>query len=230
MERLTPARGRMQVVELPNGARIIQDDYKSSLGNDRNGVGFSALRPSCSTPRRPGQRRRAPEPTTTSLSSDRTSVRPVRRHRLTVGIQHGSSPMPAAPRQPVCLRNESMKFHNDLRQADRTLQNTLQPGDVLVVKGRLDDHLERLRWPSPDTIGCWRTRCRSRAYRCITAPCWRKVGIEAREWLKWHGVFRDERTIHLERHPVFFADTGGAETPKDSSSASLLASPSANWP
>jgi UDP-N-acetylmuramoyl-tripeptide--D-alanyl-D-alanine ligase len=169
MERLTPARGRMQVVELPNGTRIIQDDYKSALETIETALDF--LRSIPATRR------------LVVLGNIADPPNPQRKVYQMIGHRFGqfadlafllgshdrlyASGAAAAgmPRQRI------IKLHNDLRQAVEALRNILQPGDVLVVKGRLDDHLERITLAlSGQKIGCWRTECRSRAYRCGNCP------------------------------------------------------------
>jgi UDP-N-acetylmuramoyl-tripeptide--D-alanyl-D-alanine ligase len=169
LERLTPARGRMNVVELPNGARIIQDDYKSSLETIETALDF--LR-SILAPRRLivlGNITESPNP--------QRQVYRMMGHRfaqfadfafLLGSMDQGYASGAAAAGMP---RERIFKFHNDLRQAIEVLRKTLQPGDVLAVKGRLDDHLERITLAlSGRKIRCWRTKCRSRAYRCDNCP------------------------------------------------------------
>ncbi len=169
MERLTPTRGRMQMVELPNGARIIQDDYKSSLETIETAIDFLGSIPA--------SRRLVVLGNMTEPSKPQRQVYRMIGHRFAqfadiaflLGSQDQSYASGAAatgmPRERI------LKFHNDLRQAIEVLRKTLQPGDVLVVKGRLEDHLERMTLAlSGSKIKCWRTTCRSRAYRCSNCP------------------------------------------------------------
>lgn len=169
MERLTPARSRMQVVELPNGARIIQDDYKSSLETIETALDF--LRSV------PAPRRLVALGNITDLPNPQRQVYRMIGQRfaqfadfafLLGSMDQSYASGAAAAGMP---RERIFKFHNGLRQAIEALRNTLQPGDVLVVKGRLDDHLERITLAlSGRKIKCWRTTCRSRAYRCSNCP------------------------------------------------------------
>jgi len=169
MERLTPARGRMQVVELPNGPRIIQDDYKSPLETIETALDFLRSIPAA--------RRLVVLGNITDPPNPQRQVYRRIGHRFAqfadfaflLGSQDRSYASGAAaagmPRERI------IRFHNDLRQAIEVLRNTLQDGDVLVVKGRLEDHLERITIAlSGQKIGCWRTECRSRAYRCNNCP------------------------------------------------------------
>jgi len=169
MERLTPARGRMNVVALPSGIRIIQDDYKSSLETIETALDF--LRSV------PARRRLLALGNITEPSNPQRQVYRRIGHRfapladfafLLGTMDQAYASGAAAAGMP---RERIMKFHNDLRQAINVLRDILQPGDVLVVKGRLDDHLERITLAlSGQKIGCWRTECRSRAYRCDNCP------------------------------------------------------------
>lgn len=169
MEGLTPARGRMQVVELPNGAWIIQDAYKSGAETIETALDFlrsiSAVRrlvvlgniadppnPQGQVYRRIGHR--------FAQFADLAFLLGSHDDRYASGAAAAGMP-----------RERIMKFHNDLRQAINILRDILQPGDVLVVKGRLDDHLERITLAlSGQKVECWRTECRSRAYRCDNCP------------------------------------------------------------
>jgi UDP-N-acetylmuramoyl-tripeptide--D-alanyl-D-alanine ligase len=169
MEGLTPARSRMQVVQLANGARIIQDDYKASLETIEKALDFLRSIPTARRLVVLGNIADPPNP-------QRQAYRMVG-HRFAqfadvaflLGSQDQSYASGAAaagmPRERI------IKFHNDLRQAIEVLRDILQPEDVLVVKGRLDDHLERITLAlCGQKIGCWRTECRSRAYRCGNCP------------------------------------------------------------
>ena len=169
IERLTPARGRMQVVELPNGARIIQDDYKASLETIETALDFLRSIPAArrlvvlgnigEPPGRMGESYRAIGRRFAQFA-DLAFLLGSHDRRYASGAAAAGMP-----------RERIMKFHNDLSQAVEVLRNTLQPGDVLVVKGRLNDHLERITLAlSGQKIGCWRTECRSRAYRCGNCP------------------------------------------------------------
>jgi UDP-N-acetylmuramyl pentapeptide synthase len=169
MERLTPARGRMQLLELPNGSRIIQDDYKSSLETIETALDFLRSIPAArrlvvlgnigNPPGRTGEFYRAVGRRFAQFA-DMAFLLGSHDRRYASGAAAAGMP-----------RERIIKFHNDLRQAVEVLRNTLRPGDVLVVKGRLDDHLERITLAlSGQKIGCWRTECRSRAYRCNNCP------------------------------------------------------------
>jgi UDP-N-acetylmuramyl pentapeptide synthase len=169
IEHLTPARSRMQVVELPSGARVLQDDYKSSLETVETALDFLRSVPA---PRRLIALGNITEPPNPQRQAYRTIG-----HRFASWANFafllgdmdqayaGGAMAAGMPREQI------MKCRNDLRQAIETLRTILRPGDVLMVKGRLDDHFERITLAlSGRTIGCWRTRCRSRAYRCDNCP------------------------------------------------------------
>jgi UDP-N-acetylmuramoyl-tripeptide--D-alanyl-D-alanine ligase len=169
MERLTPARGRMNAVALPDGIWIIQDDYKSSLETIETALDFLRSVPA---PRRLVALGNITEPSNPQrqvyrMIGDRFAQLADFAFLLGSMDQAYASGAAAAgmPRERI------MKFHNDLRRAIEALRNTLQPGDVLMVKGRLEDHLERITLAlSGRKVRCWRTRCRSRAYRCDNCP------------------------------------------------------------
>jgi len=169
MELLTPVRGRMQVVDLPNGTRIIQDDYKSALETIETALDF--LRSIPATRRLVVLGNIADPPNPQGQVYRRIGHRFAQFADLAFLLGSHDRLYASGAAAAGMPRERIMKFHNDLRQAIEALRNTLQPGDVLVVKGRLDDHLERITLAlSGRRIGCWRTECRSRAYRCGNCP------------------------------------------------------------
>jgi UDP-N-acetylmuramoyl-tripeptide--D-alanyl-D-alanine ligase len=169
MECLTPARGRMQVVELSNGTRIIQDDYKSSLETIETALDFLRSIPAA---RRLVVLSNIGDPPGRIGESYRAIGRRFAQFADLAFLLGSHDRRYASGAAAIGMPRERIfKFHNDLRQAIETLKTTLQPGDVLVVKGRLDDHLERITLAlSGQKIGCWRTECKSRAYRCGNCP------------------------------------------------------------
>ncbi len=169
MERLTPVRGRMQVVDLPNGTRIIQDDYKSALETIETALDF--LRSIPATRRLVVLGNIAAPPNPQGQVYRRIGHRFAQFADLAFLLGSHDRRYASGAAAAGMRRERIMKFHNDLRQAINVLRDILQPGDVLVVKGRLDDHLERITLAlSGRRIGCWRTECRSRAYRCGNCP------------------------------------------------------------
>jgi UDP-N-acetylmuramoyl-tripeptide--D-alanyl-D-alanine ligase len=169
LERLTPARSRMQVVKLPNGARIIQDDYKSSPETIETALDFLRAIPADRRLVVLGNVTEPPDP-------QRQVYRMIGRRFAQfadLAFLLGSMDQAYASGAAAAgmARERIFKFRNDLRQAIEVLRKTLQPGDVLIVKGRLYDHLERITLAlSGQKIECWRTECRSRAYRCSNCP------------------------------------------------------------
>jgi UDP-N-acetylmuramyl pentapeptide synthase len=169
MERLTPARGRMNLVVLPNAVRILQDDYKSSLETIETALDF--LRSV------PATRRLVLLGNLTEPANPQRQVYRMIGHRFAqfadIALLPGSMDQSYASGASAAgmPRERILRFHNNLRQAIETLRTILQPGDVLMVKGRLDDHLERITLAlSGQKVKCWRTECRSRAYRCDNCP------------------------------------------------------------
>ena len=169
MESLTPARGRMQVVELSNGARIIQDDYKSSLETVETALDFLGSLPAA---RRLVVLGNIGEPPGRMRESYRAIGRRFARFADFAFLLGSYDDIYASGAAAAGMpRERIIKFHSDLRQAVEVLRNAIEPGDILVVKGRLDDHLERITLAlSGRRVECWRMKCRSRAYRCGNCP------------------------------------------------------------
>jgi UDP-N-acetylmuramoyl-tripeptide--D-alanyl-D-alanine ligase len=169
MERLTPARGRMQVVELPNGARIIQDEYKSALETIETALDFLRSIPAA---RRLVVLGNIGDPPGRMRESYRAIGRRFAQFADLAFLLGSHDDIYASGAAAAGMpRERIIKFHSDLRHTVEVLKNTVEPGDVLVVKGRLEDHLERITLAlSGRRIECWRRECRSRAYRCGNCP------------------------------------------------------------
>lgn len=59
------------------------------------------------------------------------------------------------------LKNaENIKAVATVSAAREFLAETLVRGDLVLLKGMLADHLERLAWAHTTEVGCWRERCR----------------------------------------------------------------------
>jgi UDP-N-acetylmuramoyl-tripeptide--D-alanyl-D-alanine ligase len=171
MERLTPARGRMNVVALPNGARIIQDDYKSSLETIETALDFLRSIPAARRLVLLGSISEPPNPQRQVYRRFGHRFAQFADIALLLASKDRCQSYASGAVAAGMPRERIMKFHNDLRQAINVMRDILQPGDVLVVKGRLDDHLERITLAlSGQKVGCWRTECSSRAYRCNNCP------------------------------------------------------------
>ena len=171
IERLTPARGRMNVVALPNGARIIQDDYKSSLETIETALDFLRSIPAARRLVLLGSISESPNPQRQVYRRFGHRFAQFADIALLLASKDRCQSYASGAVAAGMPRERIMKFHNDLKQAIEALRKTLQPGDVLMVKGRLDDHLERITLAlSGQKVGCWRAECRSRAYRCDNCP------------------------------------------------------------
>jgi UDP-N-acetylmuramoyl-L-alanyl-D-glutamate--2,6-diaminopimelate ligase len=171
IERLTPARGRMNVVALPNGARIIQDDYKSSLETIETALDFLRSIPAARRLVLLGSISEPPNPQRQVYRRFGHRFAQFADIALLLGPKDRCQSYASGAVAAGMPRERIMKFHNDLKQAIEALRKTLQPGDVLMIKGRLNDHLERITLAlSGQKVGCWRAECRSRAYRCDNCP------------------------------------------------------------
>ncbi len=170
MERLTPARSRMQVVELPSGGRIVQDDYKSSLETIETALDFLHSVPASRRLVVLGNITEPPNPQRQAYRRIGYRFAQWADFAFLLGGDNDQAYASGATAAGM-PRERILKFKKDLKQTIETLRTILRPGDVLMVKGRLDDHLERITLAlSGRNIRCWRTRCRSRAYRCDNCP------------------------------------------------------------
>lgn len=142
LEQLAPTPGRMQPVPLPNGAWILRDDAKSAIETvqaaldvyeqvpaHRKIVVMGAL---SEAPGNHGPIYREIGERIAQVAS-RVIFVGTNFRRYTIGTRRGGL-------DPSRVVNAG----NSVRQAAEILQQELQPGDVVLVKGRFAQHLERV--------------------------------------------------------------------------------------
>ncbi|MEZ5329323.1 MAG: hypothetical protein R3F19_30095 [Verrucomicrobiales bacterium] len=57
------------------------------------------------------------------------------------------------------LEHDRVEVCDTIEAANRYLTGVLQSGDLVVLKGIVADHLERLARVRVEPVGCWRSRC-----------------------------------------------------------------------
>jgi UDP-N-acetylmuramoyl-tripeptide--D-alanyl-D-alanine ligase len=143
LEQLAPTRGRLEPVRLPNGAYLLRDDFKGSFETFQ-----SALEVLAEIPARrrvlllgdvaepPGSvgaiYRQLGEQAARAATEVLLVGEQVRRYRT--GLRRGGLPPEAVTLIP----------RGDVLEALRQLQGRLEPGDVVLLKGRGPQRLERV--------------------------------------------------------------------------------------
>ena len=157
--RVRPFMARIQPVLLPSGATILRDEANGSL--DTLNAALQVLRESEAVRR---------VLVVSGFSDSRTNSRnrlrelgniAARTAGLAVFIgEHGRN----AVRQAVAsgMKPECALSFTDLHGAARYLKSELRSGDLVLLKGRGNDHLSRVLFAQFGDIGCWKTNCRIR--------------------------------------------------------------------
>ncbi len=160
LQAMEPFPGRLQPVPLPNGATVLRDDYDGSIEAWEAALAVLATA------------RAARRIVVVSDVSDYGNLS--RRKRLArlghaaarsaevvvfVGehAAHGQYGALEAGHDPACVH-----ACPDLFAAARLLDATLRPGDLVLVKGLVSDHLTRLYFALLGPVGCTRVRCDQR--------------------------------------------------------------------
>ncbi|CAG1000797.1 UDP-N-acetylmuramoyl-tripeptide--D-alanyl-D-alanine ligase [Burkholderiales bacterium] len=166
---LAPTPGRMQPVALAGGATILRDEYKGSI--ETIDAALEALSEidarrrivvlgDISEP--PGQQHRA-------YRRIGERVAGVATHFLVVGSMH--EPYFAGARHGGMPTANAVRAGRTPREAARALSALIEPGDVVLVKGRDTQRLERITLILQGrTVGCDIRTCEMRIVNCEGCP------------------------------------------------------------
>ncbi|MGD9508800.1 MAG: Mur ligase family protein [Geminicoccaceae bacterium] len=168
LETLPPRRGRLQHEPLPGGAWLIRDDFKSSL--ETMDAALDALAEV------PGRR----IVVIGSVSEPPGSQGPIYRRlggriaaiatRLIV-VSSAFRTYAAGARAAGMPRSALVDGHRDLRAVWENLRTELRPGDVVLVKGRGDERLDRIGLALQGRdVRCTIAFCNLRGLRCEACP------------------------------------------------------------
>jgi UDP-N-acetylmuramoyl-tripeptide--D-alanyl-D-alanine ligase len=167
-------RGRMQPVRLPNSAVVLRDDYQSSI--DVAGAAFSALRDARAS-------RRLLVITDVTDFDKRTQYRlkyiaSAAAESSDMAVFIGSKGGYAGRRAVEAGMNPAHVFAFDtLRDAADFLKAELRSGDLMLLKGRVSDHVARLFFHQFGTVACWKKTC---SKNMLCDECW-ELGVTKEE-------------------------------------------------
>jgi len=167
LENLPPTPGRMQPMELPNGAWILRDDFKSSLETIHAALEiFSQI-----SARRKilllGEVSEPPGSQGPIYRDIGARFAPIVSRAVLVGksFQRYAA---GARRTGVNMSGFLLESHSVL-EAAAILCEELKPGDVLLIKGRHDQRLERVALSLMGArVKCNIRRCRIKGMPCAT--------------------------------------------------------------
>lgn len=156
LRHVQPFMGRMQPVRLPNGAIILRDEGNGAV--DTFHVALKVLREA------EGMRRvlvmsDSSDSGTNARIRNRTSGRlasEVADLAVFVG-ENANYAAKAAIASGMAPRQVQVFF--SLQHTTEYLQGELRQGDLVLLKGRITDHLSRLVFAHFGPIGCWKSKC-----------------------------------------------------------------------
>lgn len=165
--RVSPASGRMQAIALPNDVWLLRDEHKSGVETFFAAIDAFAQIPARRRIAVVGDVAEPPSPqgpvyraigARLGASADRVIVIGQMYRRIAGGASDAGMP-----------REHLLDAGRDPHDALALLRGMLEPGDVVLVKGRDTQHLERL-WLALEgrTVGCRLVFCdvRTRCERC----------------------------------------------------------------
>lgn len=165
---VTPMPGRLEVMALPGGALALCDDYKS--GAETFAPAFAALASA------PAARRFAVLGDVTEPAAPQQQVYRrlgaeagrVASRLLYLGNKFDAF---AAGARDAGLPREAVSEHHDVREAAAVLARELAPGDVVLIKGRINQKLARVALAlAGRRVGCAIRSCRADSFRCAECP------------------------------------------------------------
>jgi len=168
-----PAPGRLQPMLLPSGAVVLRDDYDGSF--DAFAAGLQALAEACDARR-------------VAVIADASDYGSTARRRRVRGLGREV----AAAADVAVFVGEAAAFGRRgaleagmapgnvhafaaLPDAASFLAETLRAGDLVLLKGRVSDHLARLYFAQLGAVGCWKEHC-PKVILCDECP---ELGVAA---------------------------------------------------
>lgn len=170
VERLAafdPTPGRMQIVPLPGGVYLLRDEYKSGLETINHALDTFARIPARRRIILLGEITEPPAPQHPKYVElgqrvagvvDRAVIAGKKTDGYRTGLKRGG-----------LAREHIVDAGRSWRRAYEALAGMLEPGDVVLLKGRHDERLERVALAlSGRKIGCELTFCNTPLNRCDT--------------------------------------------------------------
>jgi UDP-N-acetylmuramoyl-tripeptide--D-alanyl-D-alanine ligase len=165
---LTPTQGRMQPVVLPSGVVLLRDDYKSGMETIHAALTVMS--------EIPARRRIVVLGDITEPESPQREVyrrlgeRVARAASRILYVGHKFGPLASGARQAGLARGDVTEHANVFMLAE-TLKNELKEGDVVLLKGRTNQKLERTALIlSGRTVRCGISSCHIRSFPCEICP------------------------------------------------------------
>ncbi|MBZ5601914.1 MAG: hypothetical protein LAO79_06380 [Acidobacteriia bacterium] len=187
LETAPPYRARLEPVELPSGAIMLRDDFNDEL---------STLAPALRVLEQAIAARRILVMSGALDPKSKTKGKLMDAGRLVVHsadlvVFVGEDAMHHAECAAAAgLENAAMRAFPSLPDAAKFLNDELRNGDLVLLRGLLMDHIQRLLFAQFGSVGCWKPTC---AKQCLCDHCpelrpglERAAGAPAPAWPFWH--------------------------------------------
>ena len=177
LQKLSPTPGRLEPIRLPNGAVILRDDFKSPLETIHAALDlFSQI---------PAKRRMV---VLGEVSEPPGSQGPIYREigeriasvaSRAIFIGGSFQPYAAGAKRGGLPSSSMMNAERSALKAVELLRKELRPGDVVLIKGRDTQRLDRITLSLMGRIvHCKLTFCNAWAFRCEHCPMLEREGRE----------------------------------------------------
>lgn len=162
---LRPTPGRMDPRPLPNGVTVLRDDFKSSLETIHSALDVMADIPNARRIVLLGDVSEPPGSQRSVYRGIGERVARIASHMVVVG--HSWERYWAGARQGGMARSAATDAGRTVHEAAAALRAVLQPGDVLLIKGRSPEKLDRVRLILEGrNVGCSIRYCSIRTLDC----------------------------------------------------------------
>ncbi|HEX8013144.1 MAG TPA: UDP-N-acetylmuramoyl-tripeptide--D-alanyl-D-alanine ligase [Casimicrobiaceae bacterium] len=169
LESLPPTPGRMEPTALPQGAFVLRDDFKSALETMHAALDAFAEIPARRRLVVLGDVSEPPGPQRPIYQALAERVARMASHLIVIG--HGLEAYSSGARRGGMPKSSIIDGGRTPQQAAEALGKLLQPGDVVLIKGRNTQMLDRIRLILQGRrVGCNITFCNVHTLYCNDCP------------------------------------------------------------
>lgn len=166
---LPPTPGRMDPVLLPNGVTVLRDDFKSTLETVHTALDVLAQIPASRRVVLLGSVSEPPGPQRPIYKALGERIAAIASHLVV--FNHDFEPVWSGARRGGMPRTSVTDAGHTARDAAEALSQLLHPGDVLLIKGRGPEKLDRVRLILEGRrVGCDIRYCSLRTQECEQCP------------------------------------------------------------
>jgi UDP-N-acetylmuramoyl-tripeptide--D-alanyl-D-alanine ligase len=169
---ISPTPGRLEPIRLTNGAYLLRDDYKSPLETIHAALETLSEIPAKRRVVVLGDVSEAPGSTGPIYRDIGMRVAKIASKAIFISLtRKGCESYAAGAKRGGLPPSSTIKAPHDIFKVIEILQTELTPGDVVLIKGRSHQQLDRISLAlMGKTVRCNAVVCRSRAIRCRDCP------------------------------------------------------------